>query len=283
MGELVAGARPSGAGTPYIARRPARQSHTGGLVGSLFGCLFGLIGVFLFSVVFVPMAVLCSAIGLLRASRIWIAGVAVIGLILSAIGFVTSPTLLLLASALVLLPSHQTPATLPTAPQRTQIQIEKPAAAATPAAATSVAPPVPSQQSVSELLASPAHRIVPLASGPGLHWSQAAPKAEWFEVSQSMVGCSQAEDSPQLQQSAMQAILAWQARTALPQDCRVVQPGRRLLLDTEQTEPQRQQLVKLWEMHCRSGCVPFASPVYMPPWRIVGPYLRPSAPPPGWE
>ena len=283
MSELTAGQRlvPD---TGLREPRPSqRRSGTRGLVASIFGCLFGLIGVFLFSVVFVPLADLCSAMGLLRASQIWILGVAAIGLVLSAIGFVTSSTLLLLVSALTLLSSHQTPTTLPTAHQRTQIQTEKPAAMTTPIAATSVAPSVPSQPPISELLAPPARRIVPLASGPGLHWSQATPKAEWFEVSRPMVGCSHTEDSPQLQQSAMQAILAWQARTSLPQGCQVIQLGKRLLLDAEQTEPQRQQVVKLWEMNCRAECVPFASPVYMPPWRIVGPYLRPSAPPPGWE
>jgi hypothetical protein len=280
MSELAAGQR----SVPGADYRSARHSHhrssTGGLVASVFGCMFGLIGIFVLAIIFVPLAVLCSAVGLLQVSRIWIAGVALVGLLLAAAGFATSPTLLLIAGALSLLPANQTSTAPSSAVQPAQRQ-----ATVLPVsnAASSAAQRSQSNRTQPEQIASTASRFVPLASEPGLHWSQANATAEWFEITQPMVGCSEVQDGPELQQSARRAIIAWAARATLPAGCQVIQPGKRLLLDTEQTEPQRQQMVKLWEMNCRSGCVPFASPVYMPPWRAVGPYLRPSAPPPGWE
>lgn len=283
MSELTVGQRSiQGAGF-HEPPHSRRRSGTRGLVASIFGCLFGLIGVFILAIIFVPLAILCSAIGLVRASRIWIAGVALLGLLLAAAGVVTSPTLLLVAGVLSLLPANPGPASLPSTAQLAQRQTDKvtslpPSNADRTTAQTSM----PNGAQV-DRVASTGRRFVPLASEPGLHWSQANSTAEWFEITQPMVGCSEVQDSPELQQTAKRAILAWRTRTSLPPNCQVFQPGKRLLLDTQQTEAERQQLLKLWEMNCRTGCVPFASPVYMPPWRIVGPYLRPSAPPPGWE
>lgn len=283
MSELAAGQRLiQGAGfrePPHSRRR----SGTRGLVASIFGCLFGLIGVFILAIIFVPLAILCSTIGLIRASRIWIAGVALLGLLLAAAGVVTSPTLLLVAGVLSLLPANQGPASLPSTAQLAQRQTDKVTSPPLSNADRIIGQTNMPNGAQVDRVASTARRFVPLASEPGLHWSQANSTAEWFEITQPMVGCSDVQDSPELRQSAMRAISAWTARTSFPTNCRVFQPGKRLLLDTQQSEAERQQLLKLWEMNCRAECTPFASPVYLPPWRIVGPYLRPSAPPPGWE
>jgi hypothetical protein len=44
--------------------------HTGnqGLLAGLLGCLFGLLGIFAWGIIFVPLAVICSLVGLLRGS-----------------------------------------------------------------------------------------------------------------------------------------------------------------------------------------------------------------------
>jgi hypothetical protein len=67
-----------------------------GLLAGLLGCLFGILGIFTFGWVFVPLAALCTLIGLLRglvgvsASGI---GTSLIAACLCVFGFVTSPTL----------------------------------------------------------------------------------------------------------------------------------------------------------------------------------------------
>ncbi len=74
-----------------------------GLIAGLLGCVFGVLGILTFGIVFVPLAALCSVIGLLRgvvglnASGI---GVSLLGGVLTMVGFIVSPSLWLLAGGL---------------------------------------------------------------------------------------------------------------------------------------------------------------------------------------
>jgi hypothetical protein len=74
------------------------------LILGVLGCCFGLLGIFTLGLVFVPIAVLFSLIGLMvglgsRSTPGIIAGIG--GLTFSAIGFFASPSLMLLASGLL--------------------------------------------------------------------------------------------------------------------------------------------------------------------------------------
>jgi hypothetical protein len=88
-------------------RRPvavrARRRNEGVLAG-VFACVFGALGIFTLGIIFVPLAALCSAIGLLlalagRSSSGFVTSM--IGGVLTAIGFVFSPTLWLLVGGLL--------------------------------------------------------------------------------------------------------------------------------------------------------------------------------------
>lgn len=83
---------------------PARRRGNQGLVLGVLGCCLGLLAVFSFGLVFVPLAVLISLLGLLmglagRSAAGTIAGIG--GLTLSAIGFFSSPTLMLVTGGLL--------------------------------------------------------------------------------------------------------------------------------------------------------------------------------------
>jgi hypothetical protein len=76
-----------------------RGSRTEGVVAGLMACIFAALGIFTLGIVFVPLAALCSAIGLLLA----MAGrsgsgfaISTLGGVLTVIGFVFSPGLWLL-------------------------------------------------------------------------------------------------------------------------------------------------------------------------------------------
>jgi hypothetical protein len=75
-----------------------RRGSTGILAGML-GCGFGAFGIVTLGIVFVPLAALCSAIGLLRGlAGLSASGIAVslLGGVLAIVGFVFSPSLWLL-------------------------------------------------------------------------------------------------------------------------------------------------------------------------------------------
>ena len=67
-----------------------------GLLAGILGCVFGLFGIFTIGVLFVPLAAICSLIGLLRGiggmSGTGI-GLSLLGIALTAAGFVFSPSL----------------------------------------------------------------------------------------------------------------------------------------------------------------------------------------------
>ncbi len=78
-----------------------RHRGSAGLVSGVFGCIFGLLGIFTFGIVFVPLAAVCSVIGVIRgtfgrsASGI---GVSVLAALLTIWGFLFSPSLWLIAA-----------------------------------------------------------------------------------------------------------------------------------------------------------------------------------------
>jgi hypothetical protein len=84
------------------------------MILGLLGSCFGILGIFTLGLIFVPLAILSSLFGLVRglASRSTAgAGLSIVGLALSAIGFFSSPSLLLLAGGLLV--ASQTNSTSP--------------------------------------------------------------------------------------------------------------------------------------------------------------------------
>lgn len=89
-----------------VVVRPHRHQ---GVLSGLLGCVFGIFGIFTWGLIFVPLAAICSLVGLLRG----IAGFSISGIgcsllaaMLTAWGFVVSPSLWLLLGASILA-SHQ--------------------------------------------------------------------------------------------------------------------------------------------------------------------------------
>jgi len=75
-----------------------RSGHPG-LIAGLLGCVLGLFGIFSIGIIFVPLAAICSLIGLLRglgAGNGPGIGTSVLGFALTIAGFCVSPSLLLL-------------------------------------------------------------------------------------------------------------------------------------------------------------------------------------------
>jgi hypothetical protein len=80
----------------------------------VFACVFGTLGIFTLGIVFVPLAALCSVIGLLLGLGGSGSGlvISLLGVVLTVIGFVFSPTLwLLVGGLLVSSQDHQPNAT----------------------------------------------------------------------------------------------------------------------------------------------------------------------------
>ena len=75
-----------------------------GVVAGLLGCLFGTIGIFALALVFVPLAALCTLVGLLRSlfgRSLAGFGASMLAGVVTIIAFITSPSLLLLFGGLV--------------------------------------------------------------------------------------------------------------------------------------------------------------------------------------
>jgi hypothetical protein len=88
------------------------------LLAGVFACVFGILGIFVSGILFVPLAVICSVVGLWRG----IAGrspegigTSLLGGVLSVIGFAVSPTLWLLVGALFLAHEFDSAKTSPVA------------------------------------------------------------------------------------------------------------------------------------------------------------------------
>jgi hypothetical protein len=100
----LAALSPPGSG---ISRKPpiaVGRRRNEGVIAGVFACIFGTLGIFTLGIIFVPLAALCSVIGLLLA----LAGrsgsgfaTSAIGGVLTSIGFVFSPTLWLLIGGLL--------------------------------------------------------------------------------------------------------------------------------------------------------------------------------------
>lgn len=74
-----------------------------GVLAGIFGCIFGIIGIFAFAIVFVPLAGICAIVGLIRGivgkSAAGI-GTSLLAIMLSVVGYLLSPTLLLITAGL---------------------------------------------------------------------------------------------------------------------------------------------------------------------------------------
>ncbi len=97
-------------------RRTIVVQHRGrpGILAGLLGCVFGVLGILTLGSVFVPLAALCSVIGLLRGlTGLSVSGIAVslLGGVLTIIGFVVSPSLWLILSGLLVASQVHGPAT----------------------------------------------------------------------------------------------------------------------------------------------------------------------------
>ena len=74
------------------------------MIASIFACVFGILGIIHLGIVFVPLAALCTAIGVVRSLIIknyTALFVAILGGILTIIGFIVSPSMWLLTAGLV--------------------------------------------------------------------------------------------------------------------------------------------------------------------------------------
>lgn len=81
------------AGLVYVEKKSSP-----GLLAGIFGNVFAVLGILFLGIVFVPLAGICSAIGMVQGvSGRSTAGMAVsgLGVVLSLVGFFTSPMLLL--------------------------------------------------------------------------------------------------------------------------------------------------------------------------------------------
>ena len=86
-----------------------------GVLAGLFGCVFGIIGIFAFAIVFVPLAGICAIVGLIRGivgkSAAGI-GTSLLAGALAVIGYVLSPALWVVTAGLVL--AYRAPPASPT-------------------------------------------------------------------------------------------------------------------------------------------------------------------------
>ena len=82
-----------------------RHESKPGFWAGLWGCLFGLLGIFTIGVFFVPLAALCAVVGLVRGlqgSSSSGIGMSLLAGVLAAFGFVISPSMWLLVGAIAL-------------------------------------------------------------------------------------------------------------------------------------------------------------------------------------
>ena len=74
------------------------------MIAAIFACIFGILGIIYLGVIFVPLAALCTAIGIVRSLIIKNYNalfVAILGGILTIIGFIVSPSMWLLTTGLL--------------------------------------------------------------------------------------------------------------------------------------------------------------------------------------
>lgn len=108
--------------------------------------------------------------------------------------------------------------------------------------------------------------------------------ALWVTVTRPMIACRGVLDTGALRKSLIELYPRWlKDKSATAEGCAALDVGDVLLVDNEQTEADRQIVLKLWEPVCPKGCSPATTPVYAPPRREVGAYLRPTGVPPEWQ
>jgi hypothetical protein len=74
------------------------------MVLAVFGCVFGILGIFTIGIVFVPLAALCAVFGLIGGivkGQMSTVLLAVIAGVLVVVGWVTSPSLWVLTAAIL--------------------------------------------------------------------------------------------------------------------------------------------------------------------------------------
>src|SRR5215472_2337449 len=88
------------------------QSAHQGVLAGLLGCVFGLLGIFTWGLIFVPLSAICALVGSFRG----IAGRSITGIgcsllagMLAVFGFVVSPSLWMLTGAVLLTQHVSTP------------------------------------------------------------------------------------------------------------------------------------------------------------------------------
>jgi hypothetical protein len=75
-----------------------------GVLAGVLGCVFGILGIFTIGLIFVPIAAICSLVGLMNGAggRNGAGiGVSLIGCFLTVVGFIASPSLWILAAPLI--------------------------------------------------------------------------------------------------------------------------------------------------------------------------------------
>lgn len=74
------------------------------MISAAFGCVFGILGILTIGIVFVPLAFICATMGISSAAfnlNVQTAFVSSIALVLTAIGWVMSPSLWVLTGAII--------------------------------------------------------------------------------------------------------------------------------------------------------------------------------------
>lgn len=251
------------------------RNNSGGLIASLLGILFGVIGIFAVAILFVPLAFLCGLIGVFRSRSLSAIALSGLAMLLSAVGYFMSPVLLALTSA-ALTAKVISDAVTPVPPPKPRPVVQQAAAVPTPKPEPKIAAPAP---------ASPPW--VPEQGNPEPERSEElrgrlGGQPRWIEIIKPIIACKDDEDTPELKQRTFQAIVAWQGGTTPPPGCGTLKPGAKLIDFDDQTEAEKRELLRLGVPNCKKGCVPFSSPVYAPPGRLFGPYARYTSPPPGW-
>ena len=106
----------------------------------------------------------------------------------------------------------------------------------------------------------------------------------WVAATRSMLACTATavNDDPSLADLVLETLIHPRADGSLPDACYRMEPGDVFILDDQHTAAETRIFVKLWSPVCSSGCLPSMVPVYAPPRRLVGAYLRVLPDAPDW-
>ena len=104
----------------------------------------------------------------------------------------------------------------------------------------------------------------------------------WVVVTRSTIACGNTDEDVSFVSLLLDTLKHPSSNGKLPEGCRNLKVGEKFLLDDRQTEAETKIAVVLWEGICPRGCLPSMIPLYAPPRRLVGAYLKPTKPPKGW-